>query len=81
MPSYHEVLQTGTSAGIGGLVLGLPSICGSRKNLSDIFVSICGDVSFGSLDKPQLMKMTHINELTLIKFHNEAITGYLVNCR
>ena len=61
IPSYHEVLQTGTSAGIGGLALELPRICGNRRNLSDIFVSICGDVSFGSLDKPQLMNMTLIN--------------------
>jgi hypothetical protein len=38
------------------------------------------DVSFGSLDKPQLMKMTHINKLTLIKFHNEAIAMVIAVC-
>ena len=38
MPAYQAVLHTGTSAGIGGLAFASPRICGSRRNLSDIFV-------------------------------------------
>ena len=39
IPAYHVVLQTGMSAGIGGLALVSPSIWGSRRNLSVTLVS------------------------------------------
>jgi len=39
IPAYHAVLQTGISAGIGGLAFVSPNIWGSLRNLSDTSVS------------------------------------------